>query len=166
MQVGSRENKELVCEAGIPIANHKSEGPTGRVTFLGIELDVESELVRLLEEKLRRLQSEIRGWMGRSSCIKRELFSLIGLLQYACCVVRPGRTFLRQMISLSKAAKELHHHIRLSKGFRSDLLWWVCFLPTWNGVSMMSNASHLYEATTTSDASGRWGCGAFPSDGE
>ena len=84
---------------------------------MGTELDAESELVRLLEEKLQRLQSEIRWWMGRSSCMKRELLSLIGLLQHACCVVRPRRTFLRQMISLSKAAKELHHHIRLSKSF-------------------------------------------------
>ena len=70
------------------------------------------------------------------------------------------------MISLSKVAKELHHHIRVNKGFRSDLLWWSCFLPTWNGVSMMSSASHRYEATITSDASGRWGCGAFSSEGE
>ena len=113
----ARERTEGLCaRLGIPIAHHKSEGPTDRVTFLSVELDAESELVRLPEEKLQRLQSEIRGWIGRSSCIKRELFSLIGLLQHACCVVRPGRTFLRLMISLSKAANVLHHHIRLSKG--------------------------------------------------
>ena len=29
---------------------------------------------------------------------------------------------------------------------------------------MMSNASHQYETTITSDASGQWGCGAFSSE--
>ena len=67
----------MCARLGIPIAHHKSEGPMNRVTFLGIELDTESELVRLPEEKLRRLQSEIRGRMGRSSSIKRELLCLM-----------------------------------------------------------------------------------------
>ena len=92
----AQERTESLCaRLGIPITHHKTDGPTGRITFLGVELDAESGLVCLPEEKLQRLQREIRGWMGRSSCTKRELLSLIGLLQHACCVVRTGRTFLR-----------------------------------------------------------------------
>ena len=137
------------------------------LTFLGIELDTRSMILRLPEEKLRRLQDEIRRWTGRSSCTKRDLLSLIGLLQHACCVVRPGRTFLGRMIALAKVAKELHHHIRLSKGFRSDLRWWACFLPTWNGTGMMAGVNRFrYSATVTADASGHCGCGAFSSTGE
>ena len=161
------ETTESLCaRLGVPIAHHKTEGPTSRLTFLGIELDSESSSLRLPLEKLQRLQREITWWMGRSSCTKRELLSLIGQLQHACCVVRPGRTFLRRMISLAKVAKQLHHHIRLNKGFRSDLQWWSCFLPTWNGISMMAGAPRQWEASVTSDASGGWGCGAFSSAGE
>ena len=88
-------------------------------------------------------------------------------LQHACCVVRPGRSFLRSMIALAKAAKELQHRIRLNRGCRSDLQWWECFLPDWNGVSMMSRYTLAsYWATVTSDASGSWGCGAYSSSGE
>ncbi len=50
---------------------------------------------------------------------------LIGHLQHACRVVKPGRTFLRRMINLSTVARELYHHIRLNRGFRSDLAWWA-----------------------------------------
>ena len=32
----------------------------------------------------------------------------------------------------------MHYMIRLNEGFRSDLRWWATFLPSWNGVGMMS----------------------------
>ena len=70
------------------------------------------------------------------------------------------------MISLSTVAKELHHRIRLNKGFQSDLQWWATFLESWNGVSMMSATVYSPPtATITSDASVNWGCSAFCSTG-
>ena len=163
---GLETTVNLCARLGIPIAGHKMEGPTCKLTFLGIELDSEAGILRLPAEKLQRLQREIRWWTGRSSCTKRDLLSLIGQLQHACCVVRPGRTFLRRMIGLAKVARELHHRLRLNKGFKSDLLWWACFLPTWNGISMMAGAPRRHDVTLTSDTSGLWGCGAFSSMGE
>ena len=81
--------------------------------------------------------------------------------------MKPGRSVLRRMIELSSVVKELHHHIRLNKGFRSDLQWWVFFLTRWNGCSMMSGAiKSRWNITVTSDASGSWGCGAYMSTGE
>ena len=161
--------KALECCAhlGIPVAPLKTQGPTTKLVFLGIEIDTEARRVKLPEAKLHRLQTEIRVWQGRRACTKRELLSLIGQLQHACCVVRPGRTFLRRMINLSTVAKELHHRIRLNLGFRSDLQWWATFLPSWNGVGIMRGAwLGGSEVTMTSDASGSWGCGAFTSAGE
>ena len=72
----------------------------------------------------------------KEKCQKRELLRLIGLLSHASRVVRAGRTFLRRMIDLSTIPKELHHWVRLNKGFQSDLYWWALFLEEWNGVSM------------------------------
>ena len=43
-------------------------------------------------------EGDLPGERERRSGTKRELLSLIGQLQHACCVVRPGRTFLPQMI--------------------------------------------------------------------
>ena len=52
-------------------------------------------------------------------------------------------------------AHELHHHIRLNHGFRSDLEWWAIFLADWNGVGMMvANSSDPPQVVLTSDASG------------
>ena len=96
----------------------------------------------------------------KKCCTKRELLSLIGQLQHACRVVPPGRSFLR-MITLSTTAKDLHHHIRLNAGFRSDLQWWSAFLADWNGRHMLACITKVNPfATLLSDASGNWGCGA------
>ncbi len=158
---------DMCGRLGVPIASHKTEGPTAAITFLGIELDCITLVARLPEDKLKRLRREIRNWSTRKSCTKKDLLSLIGQLQHACCVVRPGRTFLRRMIELSTVVKENHHHIRLNSGFRSDLQWWARFLTKWNGSSMMSRANRSrWDVTMTSDASGSWGAGAYTSYGD
>ena len=160
-----RRALEKCRKLGIPIAALKTEGPSTVITFLGIELDTAAMTLRLPEEKLVRLQAEIARWKNRRACTKQELQSLTGQLQHACCVVRAGRTFLRRMFALLKGVKRSYHNVRLNTGFRSDLLWWATFLPSWNGVSMMARVSSPSH-TLTSDASGNWGCGAYSSEGE
>ncbi len=152
---------------GVPVAPDKTDGPSMVLVFLGIQLDTRSLTMSLPSSKLERLRTTIRMWMGKKSCSKRELLSIIGQLQHACCVIRPGRAFLRRMIDLSKRVKELHHKVRLNAAFRSDLRWWGCFLPIWNGACSMAGAAlRKPQVILTSDASGSWGCGAYTSTGE
>ena len=116
---------------GIPIAAHKRDGPTTLIIFLGIEIDTVAGIIRLPVEKLERLQSLLRSWGDRKSCTRKELESLIGLLNHACKVVRSGRSFLRRMIDLLHAVHRPPNStvpIRLNRGFRSDLAWWVTFI--------------------------------------
>lgn len=110
-QEGLYTAMEVYRKLGMPIAEQKTEGPTQVLTFLGIEVDTEKMEVRLPEDKLRCLQEEIKSWTGKKSTTKRSLLSLIGQLQHACCVVCPGRTFLRRMIDLSSKAKQLHYMV-------------------------------------------------------
>ena len=121
---------------------HKLEGPACCLTFLGITIDTEAMVLHLPEVKLARLGGMIQQWRARKACSKRELLSLIGNLQHVCRVVKPGRVFLCRMIDLASGVKELHHFVRLNKGFRSDLEWWALFLREWNGVSLMSTVIH------------------------
>ncbi len=158
---------KLCEELGVPIAAHKTEGPSTVITFLGIEVDTVDRVLRLPQEKLQRLRREIERWKGRRCCTKRELQSIIGLLQHASCVVKPGMTFMRRMIALLPIAKKPHHRIRLNTGFRSDLIWWAIFLPRWNGTGMMDRVTRSgHVATITSKASGSWGGGAYTTEGE
>ena len=157
----------LCKRLGIPIATHKLEGPAAGLSFLGIHIDSVSGTLSLPPEKLARLKGLITAWRTRKCCKKHELQSLIGQLQHACRIVRAGRTFLRRMIDLSTVPRELDHWVRLNRGFQSDLHWWDVFLEQWNGVGMCSGVVQKPPSDTiTSDASGRWGCGAFTTAGE
>ncbi len=153
------------CEAvGIPLAAHKREGPMTSITFLGVEIDAIAGQLRLPADKLTRLTLTISQWGDRRFCPKNYLQSLNGLLNHACKVVRPGRSFLRRMIDLLTTIRPSAPKtalIRLNEAFRADLTWWAEFLTQWNGISFFPqplNRSHL---TMTSDASGTWGCGAW-----
>ena len=108
---------ESTCEAlGVPLALEKREGPTHRLVFLGIELDSSKLELRLPGEKLIRLSRTVQEWQTKRSCTKKELLSLIGQLQHATRVVKPGRPFLRRMIDLAASVRELRHHIKLRGG--------------------------------------------------
>ena len=150
-----------VCDRlGVPLATEKLEGPTERLTFLGIEIDTRLGILRLPDDKLQRVRHSLDEWESRRACTKRELESLIGTLQHACQVVRPGRSFLRRMIDLARIPKRPHHFVRLNQDFRADLRWWRAFLVWWNGRSLIPLAT-ARRCVVTSDASGLWGCGAW-----
>ena len=153
--------RQACVELGIPLAEHKTEGPATRITFLGIMIDTTAGQLSLPPEKLARVQSLLTDWGDRKSCSKKELESLIGTLNHACKVIRPGRSFLRRMIDLLKRYKMAHHQIRLNREFRSDLRWWTNFIVPWNGVSYLSAGP---TSEFASDASGSWGCGAHTTD--
>ena len=122
---------------GLPVAREKLEGLGGRLTFLGLELDYMALIIWLPEEKLTELRQLIQMWVGRKSCSRKELESLVGKLGHAARVVTPGRTFMRRVFELLAGMRQDHHHVHLNTAFRSDLLWWATFLDTWNGVTMM-----------------------------
>ena len=150
--------------AGSTIANHKRDGPTTCLTFLGIEIEALAFQIRLPADKLSRLVSLLDEWSSKRWCLQKELESLCGVLNHACKVVRAGRSFLRRMLDL---LHETCHPprgrkpIRLNASFRSDLAWWQAFAQSWNGISFLPPPAHHPNREFTSDASGSWGCGAW-----
>ena len=94
---------------GVPLAASKSEGPSVALTFLGIMIDTEAGTLSLPPLKLKRVVEIVGDWGDKKFCTRRELEALIGLLNYVCKVVRPGRSFLHHMIDLLMVfAKHLH----------------------------------------------------------
>ena len=155
---------QKVCGSlGIPLALEKIEGPATILTFLGITLDTTNMEARLPKDKINRIRQLITSWLGKKKATKREILSLVGLLQHATKVIRCGRTFVSRMYSAAARIKELDHFTRLNKEFRSDLWWWHTFMENWNGLSLLrlkasEIAPNIYIQT---DASGSWGCGAY-----
>lgn len=153
---------QIFTKLGIPVEPSKLEGPATCITILGIEVDTIKQELRLPEDKLARLRDLTHSWRGQKCCKKRDLLSLIGTLQHAASVVRPGRAFVRRMIDLSTSRNHMEAWLRLNWEFRSDLEWWFQLASAWNGVSLLAPLRRQSpDLELTTDASGSWGCGAF-----
>ena len=100
-------------------------------------------------------------WEGRRSATKHQLQSLIGHLSHASKVVKPGQTFMREIIRTMSIPKAGHHLTRLNAQCRADLAWWFTFLASWNEIHVSLFPGMPRGETVTADASGSWGCGAF-----
>ena len=147
---------------GVPVATQKLEDPTTCLTFLGIEIDTMALQLRLPQVKLVELRALVSTWMGKRSCTKKELESLVGKLQHACVVVKPGRSFLCGLFELQAATKKPHHHIPLRGAVRSDIAWWDTFLESWNGVAIIPPTMPVAQPHQVyTDAAGSFGCGAI-----
>ena len=130
-----------VCHLlNIPLAIQKVEGPTTCLDFLGIILDTIRMEARLPDEKLTRIYHTIANWLDKQNATKREILSLVGLLQHATKIVCPGRIFVHRMYSVAAKVQEMDHYTRLNKEFRSDLYWWHTFITSWNGISFVKVA--------------------------
>lgn len=84
---------QLAKDIGLPIKSAKTVYPTTTLTFLGLELDTLKMEIRLPLDKLTQLKAEIKKFQTKHSATLKELQSLIGMLNFACNVVPPGRTF-------------------------------------------------------------------------
>ena len=148
------------CEIlGIPLALERVEGPSTSLS-LGIVIDTVHMQLHLPPDKLIRIRNLISTWLSKKSATKREILSLVGLLQHATKAVRCGRTFVSRMYATVAKVQQLDYHTRLNKDFCSDLYWWHTFLITWNGYSLRSITAKPDFCIQT-DASGSWGCGAY-----
>lgn len=149
----------LLDRLGVPVASHKTEGPTTSLTFLGILVNTDTFELWLPADKLAHIQETVRQWIRRQSYTRKELESLVGHLSHPATVVTHGRVFLCQLFLLLSLDHAQHHFIRINTGARADLMWWHIFLQDWNGTSFFPTTTTTVEVI--SDASGSFSCGAF-----
>ena len=153
-----------LCEhINAPVKSSKIEGPSTRLSFLGIIIDTAEMQASISEDRKQDLLSLLLSFKSRHKCTKQQLLSLIGKLSFACKVIPAGRIFLRRLIDLSCTVSRLHHHIRLNQQARLDIEWWLTFLPSWNGTSYILETEW---STSTSmslytDAASLVGFGAY-----
>ena len=150
--------KSVCLHLGVPLALEKVEGPSTSLTFLGIVLDTARMEARLPTDKLCHIRHQVKAWLTRRKATKRQILSLVGLLQHATKVVRPGHTFLSRMCSVAAELKQPSHRKKLSAAFRSDLRWWHVFVTHWNGVSFLhfTPSGSAPDCRIDTDASGSW----------
>jgi len=109
-------------------------------------------------------------------CTLKDMQSLIGVLNFACSVIQPGRAFLRRMINLTVKVSEHQQYLYLTEETKADMKIWLSFLENYNGKSMFLNDTFLSSGTLelNTDAAqskgysgvyrSQWFYGSFPDD--
>ena len=168
--------KQLCADIGIPLAPEKTLGPAQVLTFLGIELDTNNMIARLPDDKLNKCKQEILRLLPSTinSVRLKQLQSIIGLLNFACQVVTPGRAFLRRLIDRTCNIHSKYHFVRIRHEDKADLKMWLNFLKEFNGACIFQHVGwttspdlHLYTDACKTIGFGailgsRWMAGEFP----
>ena len=76
----------------------------------------------------------------------RTMQSLIGVLQFACRAIIPGRPFCRRLISATCGILNPYHHIRVTQNIKKDLEMWLSFFKQFNGISVFHDRSWISSA--------------------
>lgn len=129
-----------ICQdLGVPIAQDKTTNPATIITYLGIEFNTTVMSMKLPQDKLSLLLATIQTAIQHQKVTLKFLQSLIGLLNFACQVVAPGRAFCRRLIDATMGIKKQHHRIRVTAEMKHDLQVWQQFLANYNGITVISN---------------------------
>ena len=130
---------KLLCdEINVPIAHHKTEGPSTELVFLGIHIDTKNQIVSIPTEKITQYSAMITSVLQCSSITLRELRSLTGKLAFVCRIIPPGRCFLRRLYDLTIGHTSPYAKINLSTEAQQDLLLWKSFLHSYNAKEYFS----------------------------
>ena len=148
---------DLCSRMGIPVAPHKTFGPSQVLEFLGVQLDTIKTQDALPSQKNHDYSKSVVETLVKNKITLRELKSLIGKLQFCTIVVPHGTAFLRRLHDLTVGISKPFHFVRLSKGTKLDLQSWLCFLRSYSGKTIIREIPDTDSRNIhmCSDASGR-----------
>lgn len=154
---------DAAAELGIPIAPSKTVLPNQIMVFLGIEFNTVSHRLCLPADKRVRLETSLSEWIDRRACTLRELQSLIGFLSHATKCVPAARFFLRRLLDRTIGHFRPSSLIHLDDESRADIVWWIRFMPTWDGSSPFIGSAVTPDSDIQlfTDASSSIGCGGY-----
>lgn len=124
-------------DLGLQESPSKACLPSPVLTCLGVEVNSLALTLAVTPERLQELETLLLQWTTRRSATKSELQSLVGKLLYVTKCVRQSRLFLSRILVLLQPLKHNHYHTKLFKKFHCDIRWWLRFLWTYNGVSVI-----------------------------
>jgi hypothetical protein len=126
----------LANSLNLPLKHEKTVTPATNVELHGILVNTVKMQLELPLDKLDSAKQKILALSNRKKARLDEVQSIIGILNFACRAIVPGRAFLRRLIDLTKNVHCKSHWIRITREARKDLHAWLVFLDSFNGAVM------------------------------
>ena len=148
----------LLRELGFMINWSKVVGTTQTLTYLGVEFDTMAMCLQPPQHKLQALREELAVLSNRMCASKKQLQSLVGKLNWAASIVFGGRVFIRRLINGITKLRYSSHKVRLIGEIRQDILWWIQFMPIFNGKCLLLDSRPISAVYTDACVHGGGGC--------
>ena len=137
--------QDMCNQLRIPLHPDKTVQPCQSLTFLGVEIDLAAQELRLPQEKLDKARSAVFELLHRRKAPLRDVQACIGLLQFACIAMPLGRVFLRRMFDLCMGVRRPFHKVAITSAARLDLRAWSTCLSHFPGRSLLYRRRWLRE---------------------
>ena len=128
----------LLQQLGLDISKEKLVPPTTSLICLGIQVNVFQKTISISQDKLQQIHNNCKSWVGRKTCTKRQLQSLLGSLLYITKCVRYSRYFLNRMQEVLRQQTN-KSNVTLTNEFFKNLHWFLALLNQYNGVTFYDN---------------------------
>ena len=122
-------------EIGVPLAHEKTIGPAACLTFLCLQIDTNEMMVKIPDEKLKKLQNELSKLLQKKKTTLKELQSLTGLLSFCSRAIPAARAFNRRFYDAMIGLKKHFHRVRVNLDMKENIRVWLNFLKCFNGDS-------------------------------
>jgi hypothetical protein len=128
---------------GLRINEAKTEGPTQRITFLGLGLDSTTQTSFVPQDKVASLLQLAGDMRSRDSTQLRHVRTLIGKFSFAAAVLPGARPFFAQLIDSTKHYSNKFISMPVTAAMKDDLDMWSHFLTHWNGQARWSTGGRF-----------------------
>jgi hypothetical protein len=145
---------QIIERFGLVVNPDKTEGPSQRLSFLGVQLDSVHQTLSCTPARVAELISLLRSLRHQRVITRHHAESLIGKLSFAAQVLPGARPFMRRMLDTVHAcsSKRRSTPIHIDPSFRADVRFWLHHLSDWNGTQQW-RSSRASPFVFASDAS-------------
>ena len=134
---------DLMSQLGLDAAQDKCEGPTTRITWIGVLFDTIRLTMAIDPAKVEEARLFCLDLMSASSIPVKKFQKFLGKLFHATKCTTGARTFFNRL--LDALATERAGSVSLGPQAKADIHWFLCFLGRFNGVTLIkpSVAQHV-----------------------
>ena len=122
---------------GLKESVEKCSPPSTKMVFIGVLFDSISLTLSITDERLNEIRSLVSQWLQKREATLRELQSLIGKLNFVAHCVKPARIFISRLLNWLRRIQNTESPQVIPLETKKNLIWWLKFLPKYNGISMM-----------------------------
>ena len=150
----------LFSDLGLDSSPDKDSPPSTQMVFLGIHIDTSAMTTTITSERLEELIGQCTALVTASHVSRTDLRCLHGVMSFVTACVRPARLFMNALLNALRDAPNARA-FQLTAEMKDDLLWWVHFLPRFNGVSIIKSGPPIDDLLFLSTDACLTGCGGF-----